>query len=87
MFLRWDFTVSVEMNNFSAISLFGRRSSGRMSEINRLTWDDVNFKQQYVILHTRKKKGGHLTPRKLSHRFSHSVSNTNKKAQADRLSL
>ena len=36
---------------------------GRMSEINRLTWEDVNFDASCVILYTRKKKGGHLTPR------------------------
>jgi integrase len=38
---------------------------GRMSEINRLTWQDVDFKNRYVILFTRKKKGGNLTPRKV----------------------
>jgi integrase len=37
----------------------------RMSEINRLTWNDVNLEQWYVVLHTRKKRGGHLTPRKV----------------------
>jgi len=31
---------------------------GRMGEINRLTWDDVNFNQRYVTLYTRKKRGG-----------------------------
>ena len=38
---------------------------GRMSEINRLTWQDVNFEERSVILYTRKKRGGHLTPRKI----------------------
>lgn len=38
---------------------------GRMSEVNRLTWDDVDFKNRCVILYTRKKRGGHLTPRKI----------------------
>ena len=38
---------------------------GRMSEVNRLTWQDVNLKERYVILYTRKKKGGHFTPRKI----------------------
>ncbi len=38
---------------------------GRISEINRLVWDDVNFKDRYVVLYTRKKSGGHLTPRKV----------------------
>lgn len=37
----------------------------RMGEINRLTWQDVSFDQRYVVLYTRKKKGGHLTPRKI----------------------
>jgi integrase len=38
---------------------------GRMSEINRLTWDDVDLARKFVTLYTRKKKGGHLTPRKI----------------------
>jgi integrase len=38
---------------------------GRMSEINRLIWEDVNFEERSVILYTRKKRGGHLTPRKI----------------------
>ena len=42
-----------------------RDTIGRMSEINRLTWDDVSLLEKYVILYTRKKKGGHLTPRKV----------------------
>lgn len=39
---------------------------GRMSEINRLTWQDVDLKERYVVLYTRKKRGGHLTPRNYS---------------------
>ena len=42
-----------------------KESMGRMSEINRLTWEDVNLEQRYVVLYTRKKKGGPLTPRKV----------------------
>jgi len=38
---------------------------GRMSEINRLTWQDVNLEESNVVLYTRKKRGGHLTPRKV----------------------
>ncbi|MFZ2631384.1 MAG: site-specific integrase [Desulfosalsimonadaceae bacterium] len=38
---------------------------GRMSEVNRLKWDDVDLKNRFIILYTRKKKGGHLTPRKI----------------------
>ena len=36
---------------------------GRMSEINNLTWQEVNLERRYVVLYTRKKRGGHLTPR------------------------
>lgn len=42
-----------------------RETVGRMSEINRLTWEDVNLEGRYVILYTRKKRGGHLSPRKV----------------------
>lgn len=38
---------------------------GRISEINRITWQDVNLDERYVVLYTRKKSGGHLTPRKI----------------------
>jgi len=58
-----------------------KETLGRMSEVNRLTWPDVNFEERYVVLFTRKKRGGHLTPRKipmtnrlfqvLHHRFEH----------------
>jgi len=58
-----------------------KETMARMSEINRLSWPDVNFEERYVVLYTRKKRGGHLTPRKvpmtnklfqaLSHRFEH----------------
>lgn len=43
-----------------------RETMARVSEINRLTWDDMNFEERYVVLYTRKKKGGHLTPRKVA---------------------
>jgi integrase len=42
-----------------------RDTLGRMSEINRLTWEDVDFNGLTVTLYTRKKRGGHLTPRKI----------------------
>lgn len=38
---------------------------GRMGEINQLTWDDVNFDERYVVLYTRKKKGGDRRGRKI----------------------
>jgi integrase len=37
----------------------------RVNEVNKLTWDDVNLVDRHVVLYTRKKKGGHLTPRKV----------------------
>jgi integrase len=37
----------------------------RMTEINQLTWRDVDLEQKVVVLYTRKKKGGNLTPRKI----------------------
>lgn len=42
-----------------------RETMGRVSEVNRLTWDDVDLQNQSVTLYTRKKKGGHLTPRRI----------------------
>jgi integrase len=42
-----------------------RETMARVGEINRLTWEDVNLDVGYVILYTRKKSGGHLTPRKV----------------------
>ncbi len=42
-----------------------RETMARVSEINRLTWDDVNLEERQLILYTRKKKGGNLTPRKV----------------------
>jgi len=42
-----------------------KETMGRMGEINRLTWDDVDLDRKIVVLYTRKKKGGHLTPRKV----------------------
>ncbi|WP_299983177.1 tyrosine-type recombinase/integrase [Desulfobacula sp.] len=38
---------------------------GRVSEINRLIWQDISLEERCIILYTRKKKGGHLTPRKV----------------------
>jgi integrase len=37
----------------------------RMNEINRLSWPDIDFANTTITLYTRKKKGGHLTPRQV----------------------
>ncbi len=43
-----------------------RETMGRANEINRLRWeDDVNFEERYIVLYTRKRKGGNLMPRKV----------------------
>ncbi|MBM9512006.1 tyrosine-type recombinase/integrase [Desulfogranum marinum] len=42
-----------------------RETMGRVSEINRLVWDDIDLNDRYITLYTRKKKGGHLTPRRI----------------------
>ncbi len=42
-----------------------KETMGRMGEINRLTWEDVDFNSKVVVLYTRKKRGGHLTPRRV----------------------
>ena len=38
---------------------------GRMGEVNRLEWDDVDFEGNFITLYTRKKRGGHLSPRQI----------------------
>ena len=35
-----------------------RETLARVSEINRLCWDDVHFKEKTISLYTRKKRGG-----------------------------
>lgn len=42
-----------------------RETMARVNEVNSLLWEDVNLPEQYVVLYTRKKKGGHRTPRKV----------------------
>ena len=42
-----------------------KETMGRMGEINKLTWEDIDFSNRYIVLSTRKKRGGHLTPRKI----------------------
>lgn len=42
-----------------------RETMARVNEINQLCWKDVNLDARFIILYTRKKRGGHLTPRKV----------------------
>ena len=42
-----------------------RDTLGRIGEINHLVWQDVFFQEGFLVLYTRKKKGGDLTPRKI----------------------
>ena len=37
--------------------------AARVREVNNLTWEDVDFNRRLVRLWTRKKRGGHKTPR------------------------
>ena len=37
----------------------------RVGEVNNLLWDDVDLTNGFLALYTRKKKGGHRTPRKI----------------------
>lgn len=42
------------------------QTAARVREINNLTWEDVDWERQQVRLWTRKKRGGHKTPRWVS---------------------
>jgi integrase len=42
-----------------------RDTVGRMSEINRLTWTDVDFAKKCVTLYTRKRENGNLEDRQI----------------------
>lgn len=42
-----------------------RETLARVGEVNQLTWEDVSLEGRYLYLFTRKKKGGHRTPRKI----------------------
>jgi len=42
-----------------------KETLARMNEINQLAWEDVDLLNKTVTLYTRKKKGGHRTPRKI----------------------
>lgn len=40
-------------------------TAGRVSEVNQMTWNDVDFDRRTVTLWTRKRKGGHREPREV----------------------
>jgi integrase len=60
-----DKVISVASKDQRDYLLAIRETLGRSIEINRLTWKDVLFGERCVVLYTRKKKGGHLKPRKI----------------------
>jgi integrase len=60
-----DKVISVASKEQRDYLLTMRETMGRSIEINRLQWRDVFFTERYVVLYTRKKKGGHLQPRKI----------------------
>ena len=57
--------IAIADSNTQDYLLTIKETLGRMIEINRLKWSDVNFDGRYVVLYTRKKRGGNLTPRKI----------------------
>ncbi len=63
-----------------------RETLGRKNEIDKLKWSDVIFDDRCVILYTRKKKGGHRTPRKVSmtNRLFDILSRKDKKRDKDK---
>lgn len=60
-----DLVISVADNDTQDYLWTIRETLARVSEINKLTWDDIDLSKRFVVLYTRKKKGGHLTPRKV----------------------
>ena len=42
-----------------------RETMARVGEVNRMTWEDVDLENRFVVLYTRKRRGGDLTPRKV----------------------
>jgi integrase len=44
-----------------------KETMARMDEINRLIWEDIDFDGRALVPYTRKKKGGHLTPKEGAH--------------------
>ncbi len=55
-----DKVISVASKDQRDYLLTLRETMGRSIEINRLQWRDVFFTDRYVVLYTRKKKGGHI---------------------------
>jgi len=42
-----------------------RETMAKVSEINQLLLEDISLRGRFVVLYTRKKRGGHRTPRKV----------------------
>ena len=60
-----DRVLNVANQNTRDYLLAIRDTMARVGEINRLTWDDVDLENKFLVLYTRKKRGGHLSPRKV----------------------
>lgn len=58
-----DKVIATATPEFQDYLLVIRETMARVGEINRLRWVDVDLAGSRVVLYTRKKKGGHLTPR------------------------
>lgn len=57
--------LSIAPQEFKEYLITILHTAGRMREINKLKWEDVNFEENYLILRTRKAKNSDLMERKI----------------------
>lgn len=57
--------LSIAPQEFKEYLITILHTAGRMREINKLRWDDINFEENYLILKTRKAKNSDLMERKI----------------------
>lgn len=60
-----DAVIAIAAPNTQDYLITIRETMARVGEVNQLKWEDVSFEDRSVVLYTRKKKGGHRTPRKI----------------------